>query len=263
MSRATARYVEAYPRIRLREAYRQLHAGYVGQFFDELGKQRGEIFLAEPGEASFTCGYAIKIKGRLIDGELTLPRPKPAGTAEAPGVVPCLKCERSAAVIVFNGVWGCRICLNLRYRSQLISKQVAQSERLRALDDLIGRGRPRYMRHKAHRELAGEQAKLGAELGELRHSVGAAHNQAMTLQWTHSSEVERIAHPDFCLVSGEVRRGEGSECATKVGGARPLPGPVDGIVVAEAALDEVIGDDDIDPANRADWIEDRSWWGRC
>ena len=187
------RHLEGMFRINLIEAQAaHVREQTVCQFWDERGFVVGECALPDLKDRRILLVYELggQYRGNFR-GEEWLP------VVHAPNPIDpdrhyflCPGCGRRSAVVAFKAAWKCPGCHQLRYRRQLISKEVAAAEAYLVLRDEIGQGRPAGMHDKTFREKSRQLARLEERFagGELP-KASLAHQRMITPEWVRPCDL--------------------------------------------------------------------------
>lgn len=174
-------YCEAHPRLigsQVRRAYLSDDA-LICRFKSESGAQRGWLEVIDVDRGCFSARWRIFAPwSNPRPGAAIFPFSPPSGKAGRPAPFTCPDCERQVANLIFVEQWACRECHGLVYRSTLLDANVRaeewRAERLVAVQELIGLGRPKGMRHATFRALRLELTQLQRTA---RGSLGATANR--------------------------------------------------------------------------------------
>lgn len=219
-----SRAVEAYPRLRIERQPGELEAGKVGYFFNERGSQIGEVFLIDRIGAGLKIGYTFS-NPRLARGsgvDLLRIQQLPSNIGEYRRYFRCGGCKRPVAGLVFMHFWACRTCQGLIHRRQLVSKEVARFEQLIALQEQIGRGRPKGMWQSTYDRLAARRDELAQLYSPTAKLACVEHRQSITVSWLPPWQA-KLAHEDFQIVGDAIIRRDRFKVETSA--AQPAPAP--------------------------------------
>lgn len=181
------RHLEGLFRINLIEAQAaHVREQTVCQFWDERGCVVGQCALPDLEDERVLLAYELCGQYRGTSrGEEWLPvvhAPNPLDPGRHYFL--CPGCGRRSAVVAFKAGWKCPRCHQLRYRRQLISKEVAAAEAYLVLRAEIGRGRPAGMHNKTFWEKSQQMAQLEKRFaGRDLPKASLAHKRMITPEW--------------------------------------------------------------------------------
>ncbi|MFC4296142.1 hypothetical protein ACFO0A_13865 [Novosphingobium tardum] len=96
----------------------------------------------------------------------------------------CPACERTCRHLVFQaGHWTCDGCSGLHYRSQRIGSAAAAHEKVAALAELVGCGRPRGMHNRRYEALREELERARAKLRPIAAHAPREYLARLSQQW--------------------------------------------------------------------------------
>jgi len=124
------------------------------------------------------------------------------------------RCDRRVDTMYFDVWWGCRICNELPYASQVIGTPAQRTRRLQEIEALIGEGRPWKMRETRYRQLLAKRAQLLKKLSETgQRPEKVAQIVTCTFHWT---ERERRDDSDIApLPPSKLRTAKDGRAALK------------------------------------------------
>lgn len=118
----------------------------------------------------------------------------------------CPECAGSYWSLYFKTRWGCGDCLGLRYRRQLVDKEVLLWERRKELDKQLRHGRPKGMHNSTYFKLKRKQSRLEALLeGKMPKDASDAQNLIIHARWISAAEAD-LWSPHYTVRGGEFVR---------------------------------------------------------
>lgn len=191
--RREPRHLEGMFRINLIEAQAaHVRERTVCQFWDECGRVVGQCALPAIEDERILVAYQLGGQYRgIFRGEEWLP------VVHAPNPLDpdrhyflCPGCGRRSAVVAFKAAWKCPGCHQLRYRRQLISKEVAAAEAYSVLLDEVGQGRPAGMHNRTFWKKSQELAQLEQRFaGRELPGASIAHKRMITPEWVRPCDL--------------------------------------------------------------------------
>jgi hypothetical protein len=186
--RAIRRYVEAFPRLMAHSVVKNWGQGRpVCLWRDQNGAVVGRAIIDSVSTTLFVADCMINL-GRHYDGmeelvNLHVDYTGVTGTRQRPLFV-CPLCKEMVGQFIFmSQLWCCSKCCNLKNRSALIGTRARRGERLKALEALVGYGRPKHMQTRRYEALRAEMAELQRLVGEHPMVAHSAYADLITAEW--------------------------------------------------------------------------------
>ena len=200
--------LEAYPRLTIRKTASELEQGLVAIFRTHYGSVVGEAFLIERVGSDLKIGFCfVAPHVTRGDGEdLLRVEEVEFSVSGLRRYFRCRRCKSRTTTLYFVDGWGCRKCHRLVYRRQRISPWLVRWEKRLALQELIGRGRPKYMRQAEYWELAEVLSDLRRSVPECPGVACEEHNLVVSARWLPVSQVPELAHSGFEIFNDVIRR---------------------------------------------------------
>lgn len=153
------RYQEAFPRFNMVRAKAAIEKEMeICEFVDSLKRTVGHARMASVTDNHCTLEYHVTfplfpMTYNTIDLELA---PTPNFLDEYRVDILCPNCKDRKSSLVCVGIWSCASCHELIYRSQCVRKDTLLWEKVEALKEIIGYGRPKGMHGPTYNRLRNE-----------------------------------------------------------------------------------------------------------
>lgn len=187
------RYVEAFARLSISPAFREIRLGHAGaavwrnRFHHEVGT--AWVASAHTGHLHIDYNLADLSCQEAAHGAVDV-NVKYKGSApyNVRPYAECPECLRDIMIIILkDGRWGCHRCHNLLNRSAIVSKNVRLSEKRDQLCAKVELGRPKHMRQQRYADALDEIAKIDAEIGKPRLAAASDHLDVIETEWIKST----------------------------------------------------------------------------
>jgi hypothetical protein len=182
-------HIEAYPRLNVREARKQLLSGRGevcwrnarGEF---VGMGRIQINDAN----SLVVDYQFRDVGHIASCQATASFEcsiRKMDYSQEDFLALCPRCStRVRTLLLFDCAWTCYHCQPLAHRSKMVGDLVRKSERLAELERLSAAGRPKGMHNRTYLKVRDERFLLKQELEGHRGMAREIYEEVITSCWS-------------------------------------------------------------------------------
>lgn len=187
------RYVEAFPRLSISHAFREIRLGHAGAALwrNRFHHQVGTAWVASAHTGHLHIAHDLadlsyqEAAHGAVDVNVTY---KGSASNNVRPYAECPECHRDISIIILkDGRWECHRCHSLLNRSAVVSKNVRRSEKRGQLFSEIEFGRPKHMRQQRYADVLDEVAKIDAEIGKSRLSAASEHLDMISTEWIKST----------------------------------------------------------------------------
>jgi hypothetical protein len=214
MVEALPNYREAHPCLDIFELQAAIWRGeFVCIFCNERGMGVGQLAVLDTTESIVDLAYWLHRPPNSTphwEARILLPiEPAPNAVHKDRFYWRCPNCKRRRRKLFFKAKWMCADCHGLRFRSQLVSPDVAEyerkEERLGELKAWIGQGRRSRMRHETYQALRKERQNLEQSLAQMvERRASTAHQQFMTGRWERPEHAGGLWLTNWMVKDGKI-----------------------------------------------------------
>lgn len=195
VSQPVMSHIEAYPRLNVREARKQVRDGRdVVSWRDRHGAivGVGRTRLLDGNRLSLDYRFREHGDSAACDGEVIFECSiRNMAFEQEDFLTICMKCgTRVRTLLLLECEWVCSHCQPLAHRSKLVGDLVRKSERFAELDRLIQRGRPKGMHSRTFLKLRDERFQLKLELGDHRGKARSVYDEEISSYWSKEGTAE-------------------------------------------------------------------------
>lgn len=204
---------EAYARLDIRKVKAGCESKRIYcRYLNEGGAMYGEVFILEVHETELILGFTLG-GPYFKNGEGTISlriEHVPDPVNREGHVFRCPDCNAARKTLFFNGRWSCADCHGLKFRSQMVPRDVQIDERkLDRRDKLrkwLANGRPHRMRQATYKTLKRELYQLDAWAKGNRPKVASAqHRYRIRDEWIELKDLrEALWHSDYIVRDNRI-----------------------------------------------------------